>query len=119
MIFFLCDGRRFGDLFAQDNRFDLLFSMSVGQKEKEMDPDGRGEESNECSEKQYGSIAERFDEKSGGAAVEKRTLKDNEILEKCKEGEDSRQDEQEDDARVEVTREESDREVECGPGSQR
>ncbi len=84
-----------------------------------MDPDNCGEESDECSEKQCGRITERFDEKSGGAAVEKRTLKDNEILEKCKEGEDACQDEEEDDALIEITREESDREVECGQRSKR
>ena len=103
----------------QDNGFDPLFSTPVGQEEEKVDPDNCGEESDECSEKQCGRITERFDEKSGGATVEKRTLKDNEILEKCKEGEDGRQDEQEDDARIEVTREESDREIECGPGSER
>ena len=83
-----------------------------------MDPDSCGEENDECSEKQCRRVAERFDKKSGGAAIEKRTLKDNEILEKCKEGEDACQDEEKNDALVEIAREESDREIECGPGSE-
>ena len=67
-----------------------------------MDPERCREDGDECSEKQCRCIAECFDEKSSGATIQKRTLKDNEILQKCKEGEDTRQDQEEDDTKIEV-----------------
>lgn len=79
-----------------------------------MNPDGRRENGDEGSEKQYGRIAERFNKKSGRSAVKKRTLKDNEILQKCKEGERAYHDKEEGNARIEIAGKYPDRETEGG-----